>query len=185
MNPLDIIIIAVMAFLLVRGIFRGFIREVTSLAGLVLGILLASRFQPQMSDYLKSHIPSTPYLPLISFAVIFVVILISCNLLGWFLKQVIKKALLGWADRVLGAGFAMLKGLILVYLVIILLTFFHPGATTLIAKSKMARLVTISSQSLARLISPDVYKDLMGKIIKKPQVKKELTVKEKGSEPKR
>ena len=185
MNPLDIIIIAVMAFLLVRGIFRGFIREVTSLGGLILGIYLASRFQPQMSDYLKSHLPSTPYLPLISFTIIFMGILVSCNLLGWFLKKVIKKALLGGVDRALGAGFALLKGTILVYLVLILLTFFLPGTTPLIAKSKMAHIITMSSQYLARLVSPDIYRDLTRKFMAGPPVKTEQKVKKTGREPKK
>ncbi|MBW2205067.1 MAG: CvpA family protein, partial [Deltaproteobacteria bacterium] len=40
MNLLDLIIIACMVFLIVRGIFRGFIREVGSLAGVILGIWL-------------------------------------------------------------------------------------------------------------------------------------------------
>jgi uncharacterized membrane protein required for colicin V production len=33
MNLLDIIIIVTMIFLLVKGVFRGFIREIASLAG--------------------------------------------------------------------------------------------------------------------------------------------------------
>ena len=76
MNPLDLVIIAVMVFFIVRGIFRGFFREIGSLAGVILGIWLAVHYQPQMGSYLKSYVPTLEYLPLISFGLIFVIVLV-------------------------------------------------------------------------------------------------------------
>ena len=167
MNLLDIIIIATMIFLIVKGILRGFFREIASLAGVILGIWLANHFQPQMTDYLKSYLPSIKYLPLISFAVIFFTTLILCNLSGWVLKLLFKKVLLGWLDRTLGASLAVIKGVIITYLVIILLTFFVPASTPLIAKSKMAPLIIISSQAMIRLISPDHFQKWKKKFMEK------------------
>jgi membrane protein required for colicin V production len=86
MNLLDIIIIAVMFFFMLKGILRGFIREIASLAGVITGIWLANLFQPQMTEYLKSYVPAIDSLPLISFVIIFVSVLIVSSLLGWFLK---------------------------------------------------------------------------------------------------
>ena len=68
MNLLDMIIIAGMIFVILRGIFRGFFRETGSLAGVVIGIWLANAYQPRMSDYLSSYLPPSKFLPLISFA---------------------------------------------------------------------------------------------------------------------
>ena len=167
MNLLDIIIIVTMIFLIVKGILRGFIREIASLAGVILGILLANHFQPQMTDYLKPHLPSTPFLPLISFAVLFAAVLILCNILGWAFHLFFKKIFLGWVDKTLGAGLAITKGVIITYLVIILLTFFVPASTPLIAKSRLAPWIKVSYQSMIRLISPGHYqnwkKKFMGK----------------------
>jgi membrane protein required for colicin V production len=157
MNVLDIIIVAAMAFLIVRGLFRGFFREIASLAGIVLGILLAIQYQPQVTEYLKGYLPSGKYLPLISFVVIFVIVFLACNLAGWGLKILSKKASLGWADRTLGIGLALLKGVIITYLVIVLLTFFVPSQTPLIARSKLAPLIITSYQSMVGLISPGSY----------------------------
>ena len=167
MNLLDIIIIVTMIFLIVKGILRGFIREIASLAGIILGIILANHFQPQMTDYLKPHLPSTPFLPLISFAFLFAAVLILCNILGWAFHLFFKKIFLGWVDKTLGAGLAITKGVIITYLVIILLTFFVPASTPLIAKSRLAPWIKVSYQSMIRLISPDHYqkwkKKFMGK----------------------
>ncbi|MBW1942470.1 MAG: CvpA family protein [Deltaproteobacteria bacterium] len=167
MNVLDIIIISVMIFFIVKGVFRGFIREVASLSGIILGIWLANQFQAQVTAYLKPHLPATSYLPLISFAAIFIFILIVCNVLGWALKLFFSKVFLGWLDRTLGAGLAVLKGVILTYLVIVLLTFFLPARTPLIAESMLAPWIVVSYQSVVGLISPDHYEkwkeELVGK----------------------
>jgi membrane protein required for colicin V production len=155
MNLLDIIIIAVILLLVVKGFYRGFFRETASLTGVILGIWLANRHHPLLTGYLRTYLPETSFLPLISFGLIFIVVLIVCNLIGVFLSLLFKKASLGWTDRSLGAGMALAKGMVVVYFVIIMLTFYLPESVPLIAKSKMARLITLSSQSVIRMISPN------------------------------
>ena len=166
MNLLDIVIICTMFFFILKGILRGFLREVASLAGVVLGIVLANHFQPQMTEVLKAYVPSTGFLPIVSFALIFGVVLVFCNLAGYGLSLLFQKAFLGWVDRTLGAGFAVVKGVIITYLVIVILTFFLPAQTPLIAQSKTAPWIIGSYQAMTRLIAPDHYekwkKRLMG-----------------------
>jgi membrane protein required for colicin V production len=157
MNLLDVIIIAAMVFFIIRGIFRGFFREIASIVGIILGILLANLYQPQMTEYLKVYVPAGKYLPLISFAVIFLIIFVVCNLAGWCLQVISRKASLGWADRTLGVGLAMLKGVIVTYFVIVLLTFFVPSKTPLIAESRLTPLIISSYQSMVGVISPGSY----------------------------
>ncbi len=151
------IILVTMIFLIVRGVVRGFFREIGALAGVVLGIWLANKFQPQMTVFLKGYLPTVSALPLISFACLFVVVFLLCNLGGAALKMALKKAFLGWTDRALGAGLAVLKGVIIIYLAIVLLTFFVPSKAPLIAKSRLAPFVISSYQSMVNLISPDAY----------------------------
>jgi membrane protein required for colicin V production len=169
MNLLDIIIIATMGFFILRGMLRGFIRELASLVGVIVGIWLASVLQPQMTDHLRAYLPSGQSLPLISFAIVFGVVLFVCNFLGWVLKLFFQKTFFGWADRSLGAGLATLKGVILTYLVLVMLTFFLPGKTPLIAESKLSKLIIDSYQSMIRLVSPSHYQNLKKKIEKKTE----------------
>jgi membrane protein required for colicin V production len=160
MNLLDIIIVAVLAFFLIRGIYRGFFREIGSLAGVILGIWVANLYQPQLTHFLGTVLPKGKFLPLISFALIFILILIGCNLLAWWLKMLFKKALLGGADRAMGAAVAVLKGVIIIYFVILLVTFFLPSQSPLIAQSRMAPVIITSYQSMVNMISPDAYNRL-------------------------
>jgi len=182
MNLLDLIIIACMIFLIVRGIFRGFIREVGSLAGVILGIWLASHYQPQMTDFLKPFVPSGKFLPLISFALIFLVILVLCNVIGWLLKKLARKIFLGWADRTLGAALAVLKGVLITYFAIVLLTFFVPSKSNIVADSKLAPIIINSYQSIVGLLSPGAYENLKKKFVgQKEKIEKALSGKIEGA----
>jgi len=123
MNILDLIILGLMTFFLIKGIFRGFFREISSLAGIISGFLIGNHYYHPVANLLRAHIPFERFLPLISFVILFILVVI-----------------------------------IICYLLIVLLTFFMPSKNPLIVKSKAARLVIVTYQSMARLISPDLYK---------------------------
>ena len=166
MNILDFIIIGLIAFFLIKGIFRGFFREIASLAGIICGLVIGNHYHPQMADYLKAYIPLERPLPLIGFIILFIAVIIGFHLFGLLLHSLFKRLLIGWFDRTLGICFALIKGIIVSYLLIVLLTFFVPSTSPLIASSKSARLVIITYQYMARLISPDIYQEWKAKISK-------------------
>lgn len=157
MNLLDAIILAILIFFLIRGIFRGFFREIGSLAGVILGIVLGSRFHMDVAGFLKAYLSAPRFLPLIGFGMIFLGTLVGCNLLALALKALTQKALLGWLDRTLGAGVALLKGVILTYLIIVLLTFFVPSGAPSMARSALAPWIISSYQGMANMVSPELY----------------------------
>jgi membrane protein required for colicin V production len=159
MNILDVVIVVVMAFLVVRGVMRGFFGEVASLAGIIFGIWLAVHYMTRVTEYLRPHLPHLAFLPVLSFASIFIGVLILCNLAGWGLRILFKKTALGWVDRTLGAGLAVIKGVVVAYLAIVILTVYLPPATPLIAQSKLAPVVTASFQAMKRAVSPRLFQE--------------------------
>jgi len=176
MNLFDYIIIITLIFLTVKGVLRGFIREISSLAGIILGIWLGNLCMQQLTQFLSGYVPASRFLPLVSFSLIFVGILILCNLIGWSLRLFFKKVFLGWFDKLMGAVFAILKTILLTYLVIVILTFFIPQKAPLIADSLLAPYVIKSYQSITSLISPDHYKNWKKRIIgEKDKVSKFLS----------
>jgi membrane protein required for colicin V production len=170
MSLLDIIAIGIMAFLILKGIFRGLVREIASFVGIVMGIWIGYVLYPQMAECLKAHhVPSGPYLSPLSFMVILTLVVLICNLLGWLLKLLFRKAFSGWADHVLGAGFAAVKGGLFIYVAIILLTLLLPAQTSLIAESRTAQWVISSSQSILHFISPERYEAWKKKITERAE----------------
>jgi len=166
MNILDYIIIGLIAFFVVKGIFRGFFREISSLAGIIFGIWIGNHYYLQMANLLKTYIPLEKSLSLISFLLLFIMVVIVFNLSGMLLHHFFKKLFIAWVDRGLGFGLALIKGIIISYLLIVLLIFFTPSKSLLIAKSTTARMVIVTYQSMSRLISPDLYKTWKKKIFK-------------------
>jgi len=167
MNVLDFVILGVITFLVIKGIFRGFFREISSLAGIIFGFLVGNHYHPQMAALLKPYIPLEKSLSLIGFIILFFLVFIFFNLLGILMHHLFKRLFIGWFDKSLGLGLALLKGIIICYLLIVLLTFFMPSSSPLIARSKAARLVIVSYQSMASLMSPDLYKTWKQRISKK------------------
>ena len=165
MNLLDVLILACMLFLIVRGIFRGFVREVGSLAGIILGILAACLYHPLMTDFLSRFLPAWKYLPLLSVALVIVVVLVCSNVAAWLLHKFLKKVFLGWADRTLGAGLAILKGIVIIYFAIVLMTFFVPSKASFIADSKLAPAIVHSYQAMVGFFSSEAYDNLKKKFI--------------------
>ncbi|MBW2005706.1 MAG: CvpA family protein [Deltaproteobacteria bacterium] len=166
MNILDYIILGLIAFFVLKGIFRGFFREIASLAGIIFGIWIGNHYYPQLANILKTYIPFEKFLSLISFFLLFVVVVILFNLFGILLHHFFKKLLVAWLDRGLGFGLALIKGIIISYLLIVLLIFFIPSKSPLIARSTTARMVIVTYQSMSRHISPNLYKTWKKKIFK-------------------
>jgi membrane protein required for colicin V production len=164
MNLLDIIIVAAMIFFIVRGLLNGFIKEIASLAGIVLGIWLGILHHPSVASSLQAFLPAWKYIQLFSFGLIFFLVFITFSVIGWVLKALFEKVFLGWLDKGLGTLLAVLKGIILTYLVIILLSTYVPSKARLVAESELAHFVVVSYQTLAKIIPPGLYHDMEKKL---------------------
>jgi membrane protein required for colicin V production len=165
MNILDYIILVPLLYLTIKGIIRGIIREIASLAGIILGIWLGMVYQEELSIVIRGYLPDNRFIPIISIALIFVLMVIICNLAGWALKLIFKKVFLGWFDRLMGGVFAVVKTIFIAYVVIVILTFYMPQNAPLISESVLAPWIIKSYQQIIGLVSPDHYNKWKKKII--------------------
>lgn len=122
MNYLDIIMGNLILFGAVKGFFKGFVIEAASIVALIAGILGALLFSSTIGDILSTYfnfetIPPTG----IIFALIFIVIIISINLLAKLLTKFIKMAALGLINRIFGTLFGGLKFAIMLSALLLLL----------------------------------------------------------------
>ncbi len=121
MNYIDITIALLLAFGIIRGFFKGFIVEVTSLAGLVLGIYGAIHFSHFLSNFLKNYVSWDPsMLQLVSFAGTFIIILILISVAGKVFTKVAENIALGVLNKFLGALFGLLKIALIVSVVLMI-----------------------------------------------------------------
>ena len=102
MNWLDIVIIVVIAIFTLFGLRAGIIKAVLSLAGLIVGVILAGRYYAPFSEQL-SFIPHDSAAKITAFIIILVVVMIIARVLASLLGKLTSLVLLGWLNRLGGA----------------------------------------------------------------------------------
>ena len=113
MSVLDLAAIGVIVGSVGWGIWRGFTREVMSLAGWVLAFLAANAAAGPFGDMLPSSMASLEVRMLIAFVVVFVLVAIAAALVGMALSKFLKAAGLSSVDRTLGGLFGLARGVVI------------------------------------------------------------------------
>ena len=117
---LDWLFLAVLLISLVLGIWRGLVFEVFSLVGWVAAFLMARWLAPDVAQRLPMSGASELIRYASGFALIFIATLVLSGLLAMVLKTLIKTVGLRPVDRVLGATFGLLRGVLLLLLATVL-----------------------------------------------------------------
>ena len=140
MNWFDVTAIAVLAVSAGFAFFKGCVREIASLAGLIIGAILAFRFFRNGADLLKPWIHTENIRNITAFFVIFLVIVLISAVISFLIKRLFDSAGLSFYDRFLGLLFGLLRGIVIVYVFVIVLQGFGMAGNTL-NESKSYRIV--------------------------------------------
>lgn len=108
---------------------HGFFVEAFSLAGVVLGLLLASWNYQKLLPWLDHWAHSPGAAEAIAFVAIAIAVMVIAGLAGRLIRWSVRSIGLGWADRFVGAIFGLIKGCVLVTLGIMAVAAFLPRAT--------------------------------------------------------
>lgn len=110
MNYLDIILALPLIWGIWKGFSKGFILELCTLMALILGVYGALEFSDYTGNFLAREFNAdTKLLPLIAFAVTFLIIVIVVHLFGRLLQGALKLVALGTVNKIAGAVFSLLK----------------------------------------------------------------------------
>ena len=164
MNLFDIIVIVILGYCLIRGVFRGLVKELSSIVGVFGGFYAAYTYYPVLAKPLSKWIANAGYLNILSFLIIFCGVFIIISILGIIINYLLKIVFLGWLDRVSGAMFGAMKGILIVSVLLIALTAFLPKGTPVIKDSLLSPYVTLVSEKMAKVISKDMKHDFSTKI---------------------
>ncbi len=157
MNWIDIAIIIIIAFFVISAYSAGLIRELVTLVSVVAGVIVAGLFYDDMARDVLVFIDDEDTARIIGFLVLLGAVYLAGQLVAVMLKQVAALLLLGWADRMGGALFGILKGLIVVEVILILLvTFPQFGLDDAIDGSTLGS-VFLDAASVLLIILPDEF----------------------------
>ena len=122
MSLVDILILVILAIFLVKGVIRGLLKEVCSLLGLLLGGVFAFTFHLPLAQTLQETFALPKQLCIwIGFLAIFLLVVMVFGVLGFVLHKFVKVVFLGGVNRLAGALFGLVQGVILLSMVVVAL----------------------------------------------------------------
>ena len=145
MNTLDAGILIILLLFLIRGVWVGLVRQVASIAALILGFVAAGRYYQAVGTVLEHYLPSRISF-LLTYALLFLLVYLAIIALGFGLKKVMCVSLLGWFDRLMGGLFGLSKAVILSSVLFMALTGFLAASSPLLQRSLAAPYLAHSSR---------------------------------------
>ena len=113
----DIALLSVLALSIVVGLMRGLVFEVLSLLGWVVAYFAAQWFAQDLAPHLPIGAPGSGINYGAALVVIFIAVLIVWGLSARLVSMLIKASPISFGDRLLGAGFGFMRGMVLLLVV--------------------------------------------------------------------
>ncbi len=155
MSIADWIIIGVLVFSVIGAASEGFFHEAFSLAGLVVGYLLAAWQYHRLADWFEPYLKNPWLGEIAGFLIIFFAVLIVAGIAGRIMRWAMKKAGLSAIDRVLGAVLGVLRGALVVAVVLTAMAAFAPAAKWLLG-SELAPYFLVGGRAAIWLAPPEL-----------------------------
>ncbi|MEH0021216.1 MAG: CvpA family protein [Desulfobacter sp.] len=159
MNLFDIGVLAIVGFCLIRGGFRGLIREVSGIIGIVAGFYGANTYYLFLVPYVQPWISSPGAQRLSCFFFLFCMILIAVGLLARLIRKLLRLVFLGWVDRTFGVVFGAAKGVLIVTILFIMATTFVPGSNAFLSDSRTAPYLAGVADAMTMFVSRNIKTD--------------------------
>ena len=98
---IDIVFLFIMILAIFKGLRKGFILGIFSLLAFIIGLAAALKLSAVVAAYLqKNVVTASRWLPVLSFLLVFIVVILLVGLGARLIKKTIDFAMLGWLDRI-------------------------------------------------------------------------------------
>ncbi|HEY4800736.1 MAG TPA: CvpA family protein [Bacteroidia bacterium] len=169
MNYVDIILAIPLLWGLYKGFSKGLIIEAATLVAFGLAACGAIKFHDFLSGWMQHSMGwNSKYLPLISFAVIFIGVLLIVFGIAKLLERVVKSASLGFVNKLGGAIFGMLKFGLILSLLIFFLEAVNKSFSFIPESTKNESLLYKPIGKIAPMVIPGLNDSKLNKIISVP-----------------
>jgi len=137
---LDIIVVVILILALIKGYRQGLIVALFSFIALIIGIAAAMKLSVVAAGYIGKAVNiSDKWLPIISFAVVFLIVVLLVRLGAKFIQKTVELAMLGWVNK--AGGILLYAGL---YIIIFSVLLFYADQMNFIKPETKKESVTYS-----------------------------------------
>ena len=126
MNLLDLLLAAILGVSIGLGIKAGFARAAIGFLAVIGGILIGFWFYGIPAAWIHGFIESTTLSNILGFLAVFLGFQLAGGILGKVLSKLFKWTGLTWLDRIFGAGFGLVRGVLMAVALVAALMAFTP-----------------------------------------------------------
>jgi membrane protein required for colicin V production len=162
-NLLDWILLGIGAFSILRGLMRGAVSQIFGIAGILGGFVVASHNYQYVGAELTRNFPTIAGAGTVAFIVLFLLTWFCIAVAGYWIGRLVRRAGLGFLDRLWGAMIGFGKALILSIAAISILTMFAADNSPLLTGSVLVPYVKEASRFLFKLAPAKVQDEFLKK----------------------
>jgi membrane protein required for colicin V production len=160
-TAVDWILLGVLGFSMLLGAWRGLVYEVLSVLGWVVSFFVAQWFAPDLATRLPVQSASDPVRYAAAFVLIFIAAVFAAGLLAFVVKKLVAAVGLAPIDRVLGAAFGVLRGVILLLAATVVIDMTALKSSSWWQESKGAPVLTATLKALKPVLPEQFAKYLI------------------------
>lgn len=160
LGTVDLLLLGVLILSAAVGLWRGLVFELMSLAGWVVAYVAAQALSPQVGELLPMGTPGSAMHQAAAYFITFVAALLAWALLARLVRTLVHATPLTVPDRLLGAGFGLLRGLVVLLAVATLVAFTPVARSPAWMQSRGAGLLGILLQGLKPMLPEEVSRHL-------------------------
>ncbi|OGV97248.1 MAG: hypothetical protein A3I04_04325 [Nitrospinae bacterium RIFCSPLOWO2_02_FULL_39_110] len=177
MNWIDILFIFILIATAAYSAYRGLVKEIFSLASLVIGYISAANSYLKVSSY-TAKLLNPAISKWVGFAVIFIAVWVVVILIGKLLQKIISVSVtLSVVDRVTGGVIGIIKGIFILSILILLFSAI-PFTERYLLKSFTTKYMVNISKVLIGISPVDFVKELRGEV----NMNRFITTRDSGEE---
>jgi membrane protein required for colicin V production len=155
MAALDWIIVAILLISIISAAAEGFLFELFSFGGAIVGLLLAAWNYGRLAPWFEPYVKAPAIADIAAFITIFLVVAVLAAVVGKVARWVSREVGLRWVDRALGAAFGLLRGILVVTAIVLAAAAFVPRAKWL-ERSELSGYFLLSARIASWVAPSDV-----------------------------
>ena len=185
MSLLDLLLAVIVGGSIVFGFLAGFARAGVSFLAAILGVLFGFWFYGIPANFLHRYIGSETFSNIAGFLVVFFVCVLMGALIGKLLAKLLKWTGLSWLDRMMGAGFGLVRGVVAVVAFVSILLAFTPRPIPNWMSGSLLLPYAIDASNMVATLAPRALKNSVRETVSEMHQLWEDQVRKSRRDPKR
>ena len=185
MSLLDLLLAVIVGGSIVFGFLAGFARAGVSFLAAILGVLFGFWFYGIPADFIHRYVGSQTFSNIAGFLVVCFVCVLMGALIGKLLAKLLKWTGLSWLDRMMGAGFGLVRGVVAVVAFVSILLAFTPRPIPNWMSGSLLLPYAIDASNMVATLAPRALKNSVRETVSEMHQLWEDQVRKSRRDPKR